>query len=57
MEIICNNFSLENKCENIFASEPSMLKESFTRLWTQVICEEESGVVGKKDMQTNHLSL
>lgn len=53
MEIIC----LENKCENIFASEPSMLKESFTRLWTQVICEEESGVVGKKDMQTNHLSL
>lgn len=52
MDIVYEN-SVENKCKNIFVSDQSVMKERFTSLWTQVICEKESGVTGKNDVQTN----
>ena len=41
-----------SECKNIFASDPSDIGENFMRLWLQVICERESGLIIKKDRQT-----
>lgn len=39
-------------CRNVFASDPSDVGENFMKLWLQVICEREEGLIIKKDRQT-----
>ncbi len=43
----------QNQCKSIFASDQSAIKDRFTRLWTQIICEKENDVTKKKDAQAN----
>lgn len=40
------------ECKNVFASDPSDIGGNFTKLWLQVICEREAGLIIKKDRQT-----
>lgn len=45
------------ECKNVFVSDPSDIEDNFMRLWLQVICEREAGLVIKKDRQTVSLDL
>lgn len=45
--------SVESQCKSIFASDQSSIRERFTRLWTQIICEKENDVTKKNNGQTN----
>lgn len=44
---------MENECKNIFTSDKTKIRETFTLLWTQVINEKENGIKVNKDVQTN----
>jgi hypothetical protein len=47
----------ENPCKNIFASDQAVIKERFTRLWTQIICEKENDITNKNNVQTNRFQI
>ncbi len=46
---------MENSCKNIFISDQSKMRETFTRLWIQVINEKENSIKISidRDIQTN----
>lgn len=44
-------------CKNIFLSDSPDIGRNFMRLWLQVICEREGGLIKKKDRQTVSLEL
>lgn len=44
---------MENGCRNIFTSDKTKIRETFTLLWTQVINEKENDIKVNKDVQTN----
>ena len=49
-----------NPCKNIFVtdvSDRSAIKERFTKLWTQIICEKENDGSEKNSGQTNLFKL
>jgi len=59
MDISYEN-SVTNPCKNIFVtdvSDQSAIKERFTKLWTQIICEKENDVAKKNSGQTNIFKL
>lgn len=55
---MANNIEYDAEgCKNIFISDSSDIGENFMRLWIQVICEREGGLIKKKDRQTVSLEL
>lgn len=45
--------SVESQCKSIFVSDQPAIRERFTKLWTQIICEKENSVTKKNNGQTN----
>ena len=59
MDISYEN-SVTNPCKNIFVtdvSDRSAIKERFTKLWTQIICEKENDVAKKNSVHKNIFKL
>ena len=42
-------------CKSVFLSDESEIKEKFTKLWIQVIAEEENGINANNVVQTSVL--
>lgn len=48
---------IENQCKSIFTSDQSMIRERFTKLWTQIISEKENDVERRNSGQTDLFKL